>query len=72
MTDKTSEYSRYHDINRRIDDDSRLECTICWYVYNPAEGDNVAQIEPGTPFSALPDHWRCPNCDADKGKFLPV
>lgn len=51
-------------------DDAVLECKICWHVYDPAEGDDVAQIPPGTPFSALPDEWRCPECDADKKGFL--
>jgi rubredoxin len=54
----------------RIDAAARLECGICWTVYDPAEGDEVAQVPPGTPFAALPDHWRCPNCDAPKMKFL--
>ncbi|WFO11427.1 rubredoxin [Edwardsiella ictaluri] len=33
-------------------------------------GDRVGQIPPGIPFSALPSHWRCPQCDADKLHFL--
>lgn len=49
---------------------SRLECRICWHVYDPAEGDPVWQIEQGTPFSALPGHWSCPNCAATKDQFL--
>ena len=36
------------------------------------EGDAVEQIEPGTPFSALPDYWRCPQCDAEPNAFIPV
>jgi rubredoxin len=56
----------------RVDDATRLECRICWHVYDPAEGDEVEQIPPGTPFSALPDHWRCPECDAEKSMFLPL
>ncbi len=47
-----------------------LECGVCWWVYDPAEGDPVGYAEPGTPFSALPPEWRCPSCDADKGKFM--
>ncbi len=54
----------------RIKDDSQLECKICWHVYDPAEGDEVWQIAPNTPFTALPEHWRCPVCDADKQAFL--
>lgn len=56
----------------RIDDATKMECRICWYLYDPAEGDPGEQIEPGTPFSALPDYWRCPQCDAEPNGFLPV
>lgn len=48
----------------------RMECGVCWYVYDPDLGDDVWQIAPGTPFSALPDHWRCPECDTEQAKFL--
>lgn len=49
---------------------ARLECKICWWVYDPAEGDPVWQIPPGTPFADLPAHWRCPNCDCPPEQFL--
>ena len=61
---------------RRIDEavarasGARLECKICWQTYDPAEGDPVWQIPPGTPFSDLPPHWTCPNCSATKDQFL--
>jgi rubredoxin len=48
----------------------RMECRICWQVYNPQQGDELGQIAPGTPFSELPDDWHCPRCDADKSCFL--
>jgi [NiFe] hydrogenase assembly HybE family chaperone len=54
----------------RISDDARLECGICWWAYDPALGDEAAQIGPGTPFRLLPETWRCPNCDAEKSKFM--
>jgi rubredoxin len=54
----------------RIADDTRLECKICWYVYDPAVGDSVWQIPPGTPFSRLPDHWKCPECDGPRQQFM--
>ena len=50
--------------------DRRMECKVCWYVYDPAEGDSVWQIPAGTPFAALPPHWTCPNCSATKDQFL--
>ncbi|HSB99999.1 MAG TPA: rubredoxin [Burkholderiaceae bacterium] len=28
------------------------------------------QIPPGTSFAALPPHWTCPNCAAEKSRFL--
>ena len=56
----------------RIGADTRLECRICWYVYDPALGDDVEQIRPDTPFATLPDWWHCPQCDAGKDKFLPI
>jgi [NiFe] hydrogenase assembly HybE family chaperone len=54
----------------RLGGGDRLECGVCWWVYNPERGDPVWQIPPGTPFSALPDHWRCPNCDAAAQQFM--
>jgi rubredoxin len=54
----------------RIEGDARLECKICWYVYDPDQGDDYWQIPSGTPFSALPDHWRCPECDGEKNQFM--
>lgn len=54
----------------RIDDQTKMECKICWYVYDPAQGDAQWQIPAGTPFSALPAHWRCPNCDGDSEQFM--
>ncbi len=37
-------------------------CSICGYVYDPAEHD-------GTAFEDLPDDWRCPRCKQPKEKF---
>ncbi|NGO66324.1 rubredoxin [Rhizobium daejeonense] len=64
--------SAFENFDRReiISDGDRMECGICWHVYDPAEGDPVWQIPPGTSFSALPEDWRCPNCDALQLKFM--
>ncbi|MBR6424764.1 MAG: MBL fold metallo-hydrolase [Oscillospiraceae bacterium] len=37
-------------------------CSICGYLYDPAEHDGVA-------FEDLPEDWRCPRCKQPKGKF---
>ena len=47
-----------------------MECKICWTPYDPAEGDDTRQIDPGTPFLALPEDWTCPGCSAPKHQFL--
>jgi rubredoxin len=55
---------------RRVEQWARMECGICWHVYDPAEGDEVWQIPAGTTFADLPVEWRCPKCDADQAKFM--
>ncbi len=47
------------------------ECP-CGYIYDPAEGDIDNGVEPGTPFSELPDDWVCPKCGAEKDAFYPA
>lgn len=37
-------------------------CSVCGYVYDPAEHD-------GTAFDELPDDWTCPRCRQGKEKF---
>ena len=54
----------------KLDADCRMECKICWHVYDPAEGDEYWQIAAGTPFADLPDHWSCPECDGRKNDFM--
>lgn len=37
-------------------------CSVCGYVYDPAEHDGVA-------FEDLPEDWKCPRCRQGKEKF---
>lgn len=37
-------------------------CSVCGYVYDPAEHDGVA-------FEKLPEDWQCPRCKQPKEKF---
>ena len=48
----------------------KYECTACGYIYDPAAGDPDNGINPGTPFSELPEDWVCPRCGVDKS-YLP-
>jgi rubredoxin len=54
----------------RVGPGTRLECKVCWHVYDPAVGDPVWQIPAGTPFVDLPPHWSCPNCSTEKTQFI--
>jgi rubredoxin len=48
------------------------ECSICGYVYDPANGDSGAKIPPHTAFEDLPGGWVCPICGAGKDQFTVV
>ncbi|KAA0576604.1 [NiFe]-hydrogenase assembly chaperone HybE [Azospirillum sp. B21] len=56
----------------RIGAATRMECKICWHVYDPAEGCEHWQVPPGTAFAALPGHWRCPVCDGARDQFMAL
>lgn len=53
----------------------RYVCTVCGYIYDPAEGDPDNGIAPGTSFEDLPDDWSAPFvlwkriCSSPKNKF---
>jgi rubredoxin len=47
-------------------------CTICGHVYYPEEGDFSLGIPPGTPFSEVPEDYRCPVCNAGKDYYKPL
>ena len=48
---------------------NKWQCTICGYIYDPAEGDVDNGIPAGTPFEKLPEGWACPVCGAGKDLF---
>lgn len=48
---------------------NKWRCTICDYIYDPAQGDPNNGIPPGTPFEKLPEGWGCPLCGVGKELF---
>ena len=46
----------------RSEGTGKYVCSICGYVYDPAEHDGIA-------FKDLPDDWKCPRCKQPKEKF---
>lgn len=73
--EETTEYQQPEKQEKKpveVDDDdadASYTCSICGFHYNPEEGDPTAGIPPGTPFSELPDDYRCPICNAEKEYF---
>ena len=47
----------------------KYRCTVCGYIYDPAQGDADSGVKPGTRFEDLPADWVCPVCGADKSAF---
>ncbi|HJV67172.1 MAG TPA: rubredoxin [Geomonas sp.] len=47
-------------------------CTICQYIYDPADGDLVNDVPPGVSFEELLQDWTCPVCKAGKTFFQPA
>ncbi|MDD4775201.1 MAG: rubredoxin [Syntrophomonas sp.] len=50
--------------------ETKYECTICGYIYDPAVGDPDSDIAPGVSFEDLPEDWVCPVCGAGKDEFM--
>ncbi len=48
----------------------RYVCGGCGYEYVPENGDEDAEIAPGTLFEKLPEDWVCPECAEGKDQFI--
>lgn len=51
---------------------AKYRCTVCGYIYDPAEGDPTQNIPVNTPFEKLPDTWICPDCGVGKDMFEKI
>ena len=49
----------------------KMQCKVCWYVYDPDKGCEEFDIAPGTAFNDLPDYFACPQCGNGKEAFIP-
>lgn len=50
----------------------KYECSVCGYVYDPAQGDPDNGVAPGTKFEDIPEDWVCPTCGAPKSEFNKI
>lgn len=46
-------------------------CSVCFWKYDPKNGDPKGGIPPNTRFEDLPSDWICPVCGHPKKVFLP-
>lgn len=44
-------------------------CTVCGFVYDPADGDPDNGVPAGTAWENVPEDYVCPMCGADKSMF---
>ena len=44
-------------------------CSVCGYIYDPAEGCPDQGIAPGTPWDQVADSFTCPLCGVGKDQF---
>ena len=51
---------------------TKYECTVCGYIYAPAEGVADDGILSDTSFDDVPEDWVCPLCGVGKEDFIPV
>ena len=47
-------------------------CAPCGFIYDEAAGLPEEGIAPGTPFEAIPDSWKCPDCGVTKADFVRI
>ena len=49
--------------------ETKYECTVCKYIYNPKYGNEKVGVHSGTAFEDLPENWVCPVCGEKKDVF---
>lgn len=47
----------------------KFVCSVCGYIYDPAEGCEEAGIAPGTEWTSVPEDFVCPVCGVGKDMF---
>jgi len=46
-----------------------MQCSVCQWIYDPALGEPMQNVAPGTPWSEVPDDFLCPECSLGKEVF---
>ncbi len=62
-------YKNFMMNKNQTDSETKYECTICKYIYNPKYGNEKAGVHANTSFDNLPENWVCPVCGEKKDVF---
>ena len=46
-----------------------MQCSVCQWVYDPAKGEPMQDVAPGTAWCDVPDNFLCPECSLGKEVF---
>ena len=46
-----------------------MQCSVCQWIYDPALGEPLQDVAPGTPWRDVPDNFLCPECSLGKDVF---
>ncbi|MFM0954082.1 anaerobic nitric oxide reductase flavorubredoxin [Yersinia enterocolitica] len=49
-----------------------MQCSVCQWVYDPALGESLQDVKPGTCWDDVPDFFLCPECGLGKSVFDPL
>jgi len=47
----------------------KMQCSVCQWIYDPEQGEPNQDVQPGTPWSEVPDNFLCPECSLGKDVF---
>jgi len=59
-------------IDSDVDVNSSMLCTVCQWVYEPAQGEPNQDVAPGTAWSDVPEYFLCPECGLGKDVFEEI
>lgn len=56
-------------VNTTTDLGPCMQCSVCQWIYDPAVGEPIQDVQPNTPWSEVPDSFLCPECSLGKDVF---
>jgi rubredoxin len=73
ISENSAPFSQKTDSGKGEKVESELhQCKYCGTVYDMEVGEPDSNIQPGTPFSSLPESYSCPLCESAKHEFILV